>query len=654
MCGIAGFIKLNTDDGSLEAKIEKMQTSLKHRGPDDAGIYISTDKQAALAHTRLSILDLSAAGHQPMSTTDNRYHITFNGEIYNFQELRENLISQGEKFHSQTDTEVILKLYQKIGFDCVQHLRGMFAFAIWDDLEKTCFLARDPLGIKPLYYYQLGTTLVFASELRAVLASGLPAINMSVEGLYGYLTTGSVPEPYTLITDIHCLPAGNWLYWHNGNTTKKQYWQISFTPEAISPPEAQEIVRKALLDSIQHHFISDVPVGIFLSGGIDSTTILALATQTQQSQLSTYSIAFAESEFNEGELAQKIANHFGAKHTEYQVTSSFAKSILPDFLAAIDQPSIDGFNTFCVSKVAHDHNMKVVLSGLGGDEIFGGYKSFQKVPQMVEWGKKINTLPFLRTGLGLGLERWGTSPKIKRLGGFLKQPPTFASAYNTFRGIFSHQEACMIINQLSISIPILPPLVPPYQGGKPEPESSSLPLIPFQEGKPESTPILPPVVPPYQGGKPESESSSLPLLRGGLGWGSTPEDEVSFLELSGYMRNQLLRDSDIMSMNWGLELRVPFVDKTLLETVAPIPSNIRLAQGKKLLTQAITEIPDWVVNRPKKGFSFPFENWMNSEFGDYFDNVHQNLNIPLNIPLNPWYRRWSLAILNHWWEQINS
>jgi asparagine synthase (glutamine-hydrolysing) len=632
MCGIAGIIRLNTNNGRLEAKIEKMQTALKHRGPDDAGIYISTDKQAALAHTRLSILDLSAAGHQPMSTTDNRYHITFNGEIYNFQELRENLISQGEKFHSQTDTEVILKLYQRIGSDCVQHLRGMFAFGIWDDLEKTCFLARDPLGIKPLYYYQLGTTLVFASELRAVLASGLPAINMSVEGLYGYLTTGSVPEPYTLIADIHCLSAGNWLYWQNGNITKKQYWQINFTPEKISPPEAREIVRKALLDSIQHHFISDVPVGIFLSGGIDSTTILGLATQTQKSQLSTYSITFAESEFNEGELAQKIANHFGAKHTEYQVTSSFAKTILPDFLAAIDQPSIDGFNTFCVSKVAHDHGMKVVLSGLGGDEIFGGYQSFQKVPQMVEWSKKLNILPFLRTGLGIGLESWGNSPRIKRFGDFLTQTPSFASAYGTFRGIFSHEEACMIINQLSISTPILPPLVPIYQGMKPE--SSSLPLVP-----------------PYQGKKPES--SSLPLARGGLGWGSTPEDEVSFLELSCYMRNQLLRDSDVMSMNWGLELRVPFVDKNLLEAVAPIPSNIRLAQGKKLLTQAITEIPDWVINRPKKGFSFPFESWMNSEFGDYFDNVHQNLNIPLNIPLKPWYRRWSLAILHHWWEQIN-
>jgi asparagine synthase (glutamine-hydrolysing) len=594
MCGIAGIIGFNDHDNQLETKIKKMQTALQHRGPDDAGIYISTDKQTALAHTRLSILDLSPAGHQPMSTSDGRYSITFNGEIYNFQELRENLISQGEKFHSQTDTEVILKLYQRMGSDCVQHLRGMFAFAIWDDLEKTCFLARDHLGIKPLYYWQSGTNLVFASELRAVLASDLPAVKMSVEGLYGYLTTGSVTEPHTLIADIHSLAAGNWLFWENGNTSKKQYWQINFTPEDISPPEAQEIVRTALLDSIKHHFISDVPVGIFLSGGIDSTTILALATQTQQSQLSTYSIGFAESEYNEGELAQKIANHFGAKHTEYQVTASFAKNILPEFLTAIDQPSIDGFNTFCVSKVAHDNGMKVVLSGLGGDEIFGGYKSFQNIPQMVAWRKKLQPLPFLSAGLGIALERWGNSSKMQRLGDFLKQPPSFASAYRSFRGIFSDQEACTIIQQLLGESFI------------------------YQQ---------------------QLDSNQ-----------NTPEDEVSFLELSHYMRNQLLRDSDVMSMNWGLELRVPFVDKALLEAVAPIPSHIRLQQGKKLLTQSITELPDWVVNRPKKGFSFPFENWMNSEFGDYF----QNPNIPPHIPLNSWYRRWSLAILKYWWEQIKS
>jgi len=595
MCGIAGIIKLNPNDGNLEAKIKKMQTALQHRGPDDSGIYISTNKQSALAHTRLSILDLSPAGHQPMSTSDGRYSITFNGEIYNFQELRQNLISQGEQFYSQTDTEVILKLYQRMGSNCVHHLRGMFAFAIWDDLEKTCFLARDHLGIKPLYYWQSGTTLVFASELRAVLASGLPAVNLSIEGLYGYITTGSVPEPYTLIADIHCLAAGNWLYWQNGNTTKKQYWQINFTPKEISLPEAQEIVRTALFDSIKHHFISDVSVGIFLSGGIDSTTILALATQTQQSQLSTYSIAFAESEYNEGELAQKIANHFGAKHTEYQVTASFAKEILPNFLAAIDQPSIDGFNTFCISKVAHDNGMKVVLSGLGGDEVFGGYKSFQQVPKMVAWSKRLHILPFLSKGLGSSLANWGNSPKMKRLGDFFQEPLNFAAAYRSYRGIFSHIEACVIINQL-IDKNVIPQL--------------------------------------------QQTNINHPTL----------EDIVSYLELSCYMRNQLLRDSDVMSMSWGLELRVPFVDKALLESVAPIPSHIRLQQGKKLLTQAITELPDWVVNRPKKGFSFPFESWMNSEFGDFF----QNQNIPPNIPLNSWYRRWSLAILKYWWEQIKS
>ncbi len=594
MCGITGIIRLNPHDNHVEKKIKRMQTALQHRGPDDAGICISTDQQAALAHTRLSILDLSPAGHQPMSTSDGRYSITFNGEIYNFQQLRQNLIDQGEKFHSQTDTEVILKLYQRIGADCVHHLRGMFAFAIWDDWEKTCFLARDPLGIKPLYYWQSGTTLVFASELRAVLASGLPGVNLSPEGLYGYLTTGSVPEPHTLIADIHCLAAGHWLYWQNGNITKKQYWQINFTPADISPAEAREIVHTALVDSIQHHFISDVPVGIFLSGGIDSTTILALATQTQQSQLSTYSITFAESEYNEGELAQKVANHFGAKHTEYQVTASFAKEIFPNYLAAIDQPSIDGFNTFCVSKVAHDHGMKVVLSGLGGDEIFGGYQSFKKVPQMVSFSKNTKFLPLLRTGFGVGLAHWGTLPKMKRFGDFLRYPPTFASAYGSFRGIFSHQEALTIVQQLLGESLI------------------------YQQ---------------------QLDSNQ-----------NTPEDEVSFLELSRYMRNQLLRDSDVMSMNWGLELRVPFVDQALLEAVAPIPSNIRLQEGKKLLTQAITEIPDWVVNKPKKGFSFPFENWMDSEFGDYF----QTSNMPLNISLTSWYRRWSLAILKHWWESVRS
>lgn len=315
MCGIAGIITHSSYQDNLEILIQRMQNALQHRGPDDQGTYISRDRQVALAHTRLSILDLSPTGHQPMSTADGRYWITFNGEIYNFRELRSQLESQ-QQFYSQTDTEVILKLYQRIGTECVNYLRGMFAFAIWDDLEKTCFIARDPLGIKPLYYWQTGSSLLFASELKSILTTKLPTISLSLEGLYGYLVNGSVPEPHTLIEGINCLKAGHWLRWQSGHISQSQYWQINFTPETIDLPEAAQKVRHALINSIENHFVSDVPVGIFLSGGIDSTSVVALARQTQPGDLRTYSIAFEEADWNEGEIAQKVAGTFGTDHTE--------------------------------------------------------------------------------------------------------------------------------------------------------------------------------------------------------------------------------------------------------------------------------------------------------------------------------------------------
>lgn len=595
MCGIAGILGFKYENNSLEYIMQILQSKLFHRGPDDSGIYISGDHQSALAHTRLSIVDLSAAGHQPMSTTDGRYTITFNGEIYNFQDLRKELISQGESFKSQTDTEVILKLYQKLGRECLNKLRGMFAFAIWDETEKTCFIARDPLGIKPLYYWHSNQMLVFASELRAVIASRLPPIKLNLAGLYGYLTTGSVPEPHTLIADIQCLEAGNWLYWQKGNLTKYQYWKIDFTPEQISLADAQDKVYQSLKESIKYHLVSDVPVGIFLSGGIDSTAILTLATEITSSQLSTYSITFAEPEWNEGLLAQKVAHHFGAKHTEFCVDRGFAKLVLPDFLASIDQPTIDGFNVFCVSKVAHENGMKVVLSGLGSDEIFGGYKSFQSIPKMVEWRRRLNKVPYVAQVLAAGLRHWGNTAKLKRLSDFFNNPPTFASAYQSFRGIFSHSEAIAIIQSLTQN---------QYT---------------------------------YDQNLVDCETDRL-----------TSADRVSFLELSYYMRNQLLRDSDVMSMRWGLELRVPFVDRTLLESVASIPSHIRLAPSKKLLTASIPGIPEWVVNQPKRGFSFPFASWMKTDFGDYFLTP----DIPKEVLLDSWYRRWSISILKYWLEQV--
>ncbi|NJL52868.1 MAG: asparagine synthase (glutamine-hydrolyzing), partial [Hydrococcus sp. SU_1_0] len=509
-----------------------------------------------------------------------------------FQALRSTLIAQGEQFNSQTDTEVILKLYQKFGADCVNHFRGMFAFAIWDDLEKTCFLARDPLGIKPLYYWLDGSTLLFASELKAILATGLPSINMSSQGLYGYLVSGSVPEPYTLIEGIHCLPAGHWLRWQSGQITQRQYWQIDFTPQEIEPEAAIEKTRHALIDSIKHHFVSDVPVGIFLSGGIDSTAVLALARQTQTGKLSTYSIAFEEADYNEGNIARQVAKTFDTEHTEFKITASLAKELFPQFLKAIDQPSIDGFNTFCVSQLARQNGTKVVLSGLGGDELFGGYQSFQKVPQMVRLGKQLQMVRPLTKGMGMSLESWG-SPRFKRIGDWLQQQPTSVSAYHSLRGIFSHREACAVLQQY------LPDEMLPMGGDR------------------NSVPNLPSV-----------------------------EDEVSWLEINSYMRNQLLRDNDVMSMSCGLELRVPLVDRVLIEAIAPIPSHIRLAPVKQLLIQAVNELPSEVINRPKQPFAFPFDRWMQEEWRDIFPDFDGDL----NVSLKPWYRRWSLGILQHWWN----
>jgi asparagine synthase (glutamine-hydrolysing) len=598
MCGIAGILTEQGDQIDLGTLIQRMQTALQHRGPDDQGIYIAQSRQAAIAHTRLSILDLSPAGHQPMSTADGRCWITFNGEIYNFRELQNILIDKGEQFHSQTDTEVILKLYRQYGANCVNYLRGMFAFAIWDNREKTCFLARDPLGVKPLYYWQSGSTLVFASELKSILSTGLPSIDMSPEGLYGYLTSGSVPEPYTLIEEVHCLAAGHWLRWESGQIAQHQYWQVGFAPEAIARPEAIQKTRIALMDSIEHHFVSDVPVGIFLSGGIDSTAVVALARQTQRGDLRTYSIAFEEPEWNEGDAASKVAHTFGTDHTEYKITASLGRELFPQYLAALDQPSIDGFNTFCVSQLARKDGTKVVLSGLGGDELFGGYQSFRKVPQMVRLSQQLQAVRPFSIAMGMGLEHWGTSPRQKRLGDWLQHPPTSMAAYRSLRGIFTHGEAYMISQQY------LPGQASPQRG--------------------DGYPLL-----------------NLPSL----------EDEVSWLEINCYMRNQLLRDNDTMSMACGLELRVPFVDRVLLEAIASIPSPLRLSPGKQLLIDAVPELPNWVINRPKKPFAFPFERWLAGEWHDLLPDFEHNCK---KIPLKNWSRRWSLSILQHWWQAVSA
>ena len=587
MCGIGGVINANSP--KLKELLPCLARDLRHRGPDDAGIFLSGDGCTGLVGTRLAIQDLSAAGHQPMKSEDGRYHIVFNGEIYNFAVLRAELERAGEVFTSRSDTEVILKMYRRYGPDCVREFAGMFAIAIWDELDQSCFLARDPLGIKPIYYHEANGQLIFASEVRALLNTGLVPRRLSSAAVSGYLLFGAVPEPLSLVENVHLIPAGHYLVWHNRKMRLTKFWELRFESEPMTEQEAAEIVRKSLEESMERHLVSDVPVGIFLSGGIDSTTLVALAARAGKNELRTFCISFDDPEFNEGNVAARTAEHFGARHSDWRLDSATAKGLLAKFLEASDQPSIDGFNTFCVSKLANDRGLKVVLSGLGGDEIFGGYQSFELVPRMVHASRLLDPGRPLRKAAGRVLQRSFTSARTNRLGQFLCDAPITAAAYWATRGIFTPEEVQR--------------LLPRYGCTESGVETQLAMYVPAQ-----------------------------PTLL----------DEISYLEIARYMRNQLLRDSDVMSMAWSLELRVPFVDNKLLEQIARIPAKIRLKRGKQILLDAMPEIPHWVRNRPKMGFSFPFKDWVTREWDDVFRRIRAQS----PVRLKNWYRAWCLFALD--------
>ncbi|PYK29918.1 MAG: asparagine synthase (glutamine-hydrolyzing) [Verrucomicrobia bacterium] len=591
MCGIAGIINARLSPDELESRLREFENNLKHRGPDDRGHFISRDGIAGLANTRLAIQDLSAAGHQPMQSADGRYTLVFNGEIYNFKELRAELESEGEIFSSGSDTEVILRMYALYGPDCVREFAGMFGLAIWDELEKECFIARGALGIKPLYYFENDGALVLASEVRALLRSGLVPRKLCPEAVQGYLLFGAVPEPLTLIEGVCALPAGHYLIWRNGQTRITKFWDLQFGEENISESEAIPEVRAALMESMDRHLVSDVPVGVFLSGGIDSTTMVALASHSGRAALRTFCISFDNPQFNEGDVAARTAAHFKTEHSDWRLDSATAKSLLPVFLQKSDQPSIDGFNTFCVSKLAHDHGLKVVLSGLGGDELFGGYRSFQIVPLMVRASRLLDPI---KRGVGELFQQPFVSSRTNRLGHFLTDLPITSAAYWAMRGIFTPREVSKLL---------------PRFGCDPMTGDSELSLF----------------VPPQP----------------------TLQDEVSYLEIARYMRNQLLRDSDVMSMAWSLELRVPFLDVKLISMLQKIPANLRLAPHKRLLLSAVPEIPAWVRERPKQGFAFPFKEWLTGEWGEVF----QRINRESPIPLKSWYRSWCLFALESFLTQ---
>ena len=590
MCGIGGLTGIQA---RLRERAELLCKPLAHRGPDDQGLWSNEQTGTALVQTRLSILDLSPAGHQPMCTDDGRFIIVFNGEIYNFQELREELIKEGVHFKSHSDTEVLLHGFARRGKAFLDRLAGMFALALWDNVQRKLFLARDPLGIKPLYYWQHGKTLAFASEMRALLSTQLAAATLDPDALMRYLLLGSVQEPDTLVQGISQLPAGHYAEYDGQCLRIARYWKPNYGNGSTPDSEAPGFVRRALLESLERHYVSDVPVGLFLSGGIDSTAVLALAKAVGQAELRTFCISFDDPSYNEGEIASQTAKHFGTEHHDWRMTSEDGQSLIQNFVDSMDLPSNDGFNTYCVSKFARSHGLKVVLSGLGGDEMFGGYPSFERVPHWVRIHKYLGPARNLAAACLNLSATVGAIGKLQtnRIEAFLRSKGGYHAAYWMTRAFFTPIEATTIVNEITGKFPAQ------SDGG-----------------------VL-------------SDQHDLP----GSG------DEVGYLETTRYMRNQLLRDSDVMSMAHGLELRVPFVDQRLIDSVATLSPAIRIRKNKQLLLDAVPEVPDWVSNRAKQGFRFPFETWVNNQWKDRFKKVEEST----QVPLGKWYRKWTIFALQH-------
>lgn len=561
-----------------------MREAMRHRGPDDESLFVTSDRTIGLTNRRLAIRDLSPAGRMPMSNADGTAWITYNGEIYNADELRSELQALGHHFTSRSDTEVILVGYEAWGDAIVRRLRGMFALAILDlggkdhpasagPRTRRLFLARDRLGIKPLYYAWREGAFLFASECRAMLVSGLVDREVSPAGLLSYLRLGCVPAPLTIYRGIRALesahtlsvplePGADW------PTEPARYWDLPrATAAPLEYPEAVERVREQLRESVRCHMISDVPVGAFLSGGVDSSAVVALMREVSPSgPIRTCSVVFAEPAYSEASYASQVARHFGTDHREIPVTAADVEPELDRVLRALDQPTHDGVNTYFVSKAARETGLKVALSGLGGDELFGGYRNFRRLATVQRLARLGQTVPGGLRVLRAGFDRWRPHHPASRLAGWLDgQSSDVAAAYVGLRGLFSPS--------------IIGDLVHPEVLGEAAREFGLLALI-RRDARLD-----------------ESES---------------PWDMTSRLELTCYMRHQLLRDTDVMSMAHSLEVRVPLVDHVLVEQVLRLPIEIRRrTPPKKLLRQAVCSLPATIRDRRgKQGFSFPFDIWL--------------------------------------------
>ena len=610
MCGIASAIGVRDAD----TVVANMSLALAHRGPDDDGMRRLSGRDGvplgAMAHRRLSILDLTPAGHQPMVSSNGRYVVAFNGEIYNFRALRAELERAGARFTSDGDTAVLLEGWVRFGPAFVQRLDGMFAFALWDEWTRSLYLARDAVGIKPLYFALVGRGILVASEVRGILASRLVPARIDARAMAGYLTFGSVPEPETIIADVRALPAGSVRCFDASNATFKEVARVPLVQPVAEPdlvPDratAVELVRNALEQSIDRHLVSDVPVALFLSGGIDSSVIAALAARRSATTLDGFTVTFAEPQFDERAVARKLARRHGIHHHLIRLGDEDLLAALPRAFAAMDQPTIDGINTYVVSEAVRAHGTKVVLSGLGGDELFAGYPSFRRARTLARYAR-IPT-PARRVVARVVASVGGIRGAKMALG--LRTGLPGDAAYLASRTLFGGRQVSELCGARALAT----------------------------EGAPRD----------------------LSVLR-----------QVSWRELTGYMRNTLLRDSDVFSMAHALELRVPFLDREVIAAAFHADDALKLSRGvtKPLLVDATEDLlPSDVWDRPKQGFVLPFASWMHGALAAEVTETLGDADRVRSLGLNPdevravwsafirgrkgvtWSRPWALFALLRW------
>ncbi len=555
-----------------------MCETMQHRGPDDSGIFSS--ETATLGMRRLAIFD-PANGRQPMATADGRFQIVFNGAIYNFRELRAELEAIGTTFSTACDTEVLLAAYAQWGEKCLPRLRGMFAFAVWDAAEQKLFLARDPFGIKPLYYAHSGTTLLFASELNALLASRAVEAKFDPAALNAALSYLAVPAPRTIYKGLRSLRPGECATFQNGQFTVRAYWTFLDAANANvdvcrSRKKFNLELRSRLEDSIHAHSLADVPVGAFLSGGLDSSAIVALIQRTSGAKLKTFSIGFNEAAFTEATEAEEAARLFGTDHQTFILTGERVAADIETILASYDQPTGDAINSYYVSEVARAGGVTVALSGLGGDELFGGYPWFETTPKLARWLPWWHRLPSpIRDNILARLQR-GDS-RAQKLGDFLRHAHNFNELAALQRRNFSESARRNLLN-----------------GDVNYTPHDELAFLPAE--------------------LPDAE----------------PFEIVSAWEMRTYMADVLLRDSDVMSMHHSLELRVPFVDRPLVEWLWNQKTCYKHTPGqpKSALARAVRDLlPRETAKRPKRGFSLPMAEWMRGPLRPYLEEVFSLPNI---------------------------